>query len=144
MTDEDRSFEDVLAEAQRAGYAEVDPTFDVKGIDTAHKLAILVNLAFGAHVHLEEIFTEGITKLSLLDIDFGREFGYRVKLLAIDKHHDGKVEVRVHPTMVPNDYPIAKVGGVYNAIQLVGDACEDIMLYGRGAGSMPTGSAVVG
>src|SRR5438477_3588689 len=145
MTEEDRSFADVLAEAQRAGYAEADPTFDVGGIDTAHKLAILVNLAFGTHVDLKEIYTEGITKISPLDIDFGKALGYKLKLLAIAKmHEDGKAEARVHPTMVPDDYPIAKVGGVYNAIQIVGNACEDIMLYGRGAGSMPTGSAVVG
>jgi homoserine dehydrogenase len=143
MTDEERSFADVLAEAQRAGYAEADPTFDVGGIDTAHKLAILVNLALGTHVDLKDIFTEGITSISPLDIDFGKAFGYKVKLLAIAKIHGRKAEVRVHPTMVPDEYPIAKVGGVYNAIQIVGDACEDIMLYGRGAGSMPTGSAVV-
>ena len=100
------------------------------------------------HVPLKEIYTEGISRLSPLDIDFGREFGYRLKLLAIAKHHDRSphavAEARVHPTMVPEDYPIAKVGGVYNAIQIVGDACGDIMLYGRGAGSLPTGSAVVG
>src|SRR5438874_8732341 len=145
MTEEDRSFADVLAEAQRAGYAEADPTFDVGGIDTAHKLAILVNLAFGAHVNLKEIYTEGITSISPLDIDFGKVLGYKLKLLAIAKMHEGgKAEARVHPTMVPDEYPIAKVGGVYNAIQIVGNACGDIMLYGRGAGSMPTGSAVVG
>ena len=145
MTEEDRPFADVLAEAQRAGYAEADPTFDVGGIDTAHKLAILVNLAFGAHVVLNEIYTEGITSISPLDIDFGRVLGYKLKLLAIAKMHEGgKAEARVHPTMVPDEYPIAKVVGVYNAIQIVGNACEDIMLYGRGAGSLPTGSAVVG
>jgi homoserine dehydrogenase len=144
MTDEARSFADVLAEAQRAGYAEADPAFDVGGIDTAHKLAILVNLAFGMRVDLKDIFTEGITAISPLDIDFGKALGYKVKLLAIAKMHDGKAEARVHPTMVPDEYPIAKVGGVYNAIQIVGDACADIMLYGRGAGSLPTGSAVVG
>ena len=143
MTDEERSFAEVLAEAQREGYAEADPTFDVGGIDTAHKLAILVNLAFGAHIRLEDIYTEGITSISPLDIDFGKELGYKLKLLAIAKCHDGRVEARVHPTMVPDEYPIAKVSGVYNAIQIVGDACGDIMLYGRGAGSMPTGSAVV-
>jgi homoserine dehydrogenase len=144
MTEEERSFADVLAEAQRAGYAEADPSFDVGGIDTAHKLAILVNLAFGAHVNLKDIYTEGITSISPLDIDFGKVLGYKVKLLAIAKMHEGgKAEARVHPTMVPDEYPIAKVGGVYNAIQIVGNACEDIMLYGRGAGSMPTGSAVV-
>jgi homoserine dehydrogenase len=144
MTDEGRSFDDVLVEAQRAGYAEADPTFDVGGIDTAHKLAILVNLAFGMPIPLKDIFTEGITSISPLDIDFGKALGYKVKLLAIAKMHDGNVEARVHPTMVPDEYPIAKVSGVYNAIQIVGDACDDIMLYGRGAGSMPTGSAVVG
>lgn len=143
MTDEERSFADVLAEAQRAGYAEADPTFDVGGIDTAHKLAILVNLAFGAHISLDNIYTQGITSISPLDIDFGKELNYTVKLLAIAKMHNGQVEARVHPTMVPDEYAIAKVGGVYNAIQIVGDACQDIMLYGRGAGSMPTGSAVV-
>ncbi|HEY2381255.1 MAG TPA: homoserine dehydrogenase [Terriglobia bacterium] len=143
MTDEGRSFSDVLAEAQRAGYAEADPAFDVGGIDTAHKLAILVNLAFDAEAPLKDIFTEGITAITPLDIDFGRTLGYKVKLLAIAKMHDGKVEARVHPTMVPDTYPIAKVGGVYNAIQIVGDACQDIMLYGRGAGALPTGSAVV-
>src|SRR5207237_8532029 len=145
MTEEERSFPDVLAEAQRAGYAEADPTFDVGGIDTAHKLAILVNLAFGAHVNLKDIYTEGITSISPLDIEFGKVLGYKLKLLAIAKMHEGgKAEARVHPTMVPDEYPIAKVVGVYNAIQIVGNACEDIMLYGRGAGSLPTGSAVVG
>ena len=144
MTDEGLAYEAVLLEAQRAGYAEADPTFDVGGIDTAHKLAILVNMAFEMPIQFKDIFTAGITAISPLDIDFGRELGYKVKLLAIAKSHDGRVEARVHPTMVPDDYPIAKVGGVYNAIQIVGDACGDIMLYGRGAGSLPTGSAVVG
>jgi homoserine dehydrogenase len=143
MTDEGRSFDDVLAEAQRAGYAEADPTFDVGGIDTAHKLAILVNLAFGAYVNVNDIFTEGITSISPLDIDFGKQLGYKLKLLAIAKMHDHQVEARVHPTMVPDEYPIANIGGVYNAIQIVGDASDDIMLSGRGAGSLPTGSAVV-
>lgn len=144
MREEDRSFEDVLAEAQRAGYAEADPTFDVGGIDSAHKLAILVNLAFGLPVALGEIYTEGITEISPVDIEFGREFGYTLKLLAIAKSGDGEVEARVHPTMVPDKDPIAQVGGVYNAVEIVGDAVEDLMLYGKGAGEMPTASAVVG
>jgi homoserine dehydrogenase len=144
MTDEERQFPDVLAEAQKAGYAEADPTFDIEGIDSAHKLAILVNLAFGTNVKPRDIYTEGISSIRPIDIDFGKEFGYKLKLLAIAKYRDGKVESRVHPTMVPDDYPIAQVQGVYNAIQIVGDACGDIMLYGRGAGSLPTGSAVVG
>jgi homoserine dehydrogenase len=144
MTEEDRPFADVLAEAQRAGYAEADPTFDVGGIDTAHKLTILVNLASGASMQFKDVHTEGITSTSPVDIEFAKEFGYRVKLLAIAKFGSAGVEARVHPTMVPEDSPIAKVKGVYNAIQVIGDACQDIMLYGRGAGSMPTGSAVVG
>ena len=144
MREEDRSFEDVLAEAQRAGYAETDPTFDVGGIDSAHKLAILVNLAFGLPVALGDIYTEGITEISPVDIEFGREFGYTLKLLAIAKSGDGEVEARVHPTMVPDKDPIAQVGGVYNAVEIVGDAVEDLMLYGKGAGEMPTASAVVG
>jgi homoserine dehydrogenase len=94
-------------------------------------------------IELKSVFTEGITAISPLDIDFGKTLGFKVKLLAIAKLHHGKAEARVHPTMVPDEYPIAKVGGVYNAIQIVGDACQDIMLYGRGAGALPTGSAVV-
>ena len=143
MTEEERTFSDVLAEAQRAGYAEADPTFDVGGIDSAHKLAILARLAFGTLVSMEQIYTSGITEISPVDIEFGREFGYKLKLLAIAKVRDGALEARVHPTMVPDEYPIAQVSGVYNAIQIVGDACEDIMLYGKGAGSLPTASAVV-
>src|SRR5216117_60379 len=108
MTDEERSFADVLAEAQRAGYAEADPTFDVGGIDTAHKLAILVNLAFGIVVRPKDIFTDGIAAISPFDIEFGKTLGYKVKLLAIAKLHEGKVEARVHATMVPDAYPIAK------------------------------------
>ena len=143
MREQERSFDDVLGEAQRAGYAEVDPTFDVGGIDAAHKLAILVNLAFGVAVKLSDIYTEGITEISPIDIDFGREFGYTLKLLAIAKASDAGVEARVHPTMVPDSHPIAQVGGVYNAIEIVGDAVGDLMLYGKGAGGMPTASAVV-
>ena len=143
MREENRSFEDVLREAQRAGYAESDPTFDVEGIDSAHKLAILVNLSFGIPVALGDIYTEGITQISPVDIEFGREFGYTLKLLAIAKSADGEVEARVHPTMVPDDDPIAKVGGVYNAVEIVGDVVEDVMLYGKGAGERPTASAVI-
>jgi homoserine dehydrogenase len=144
MTDEGRGFDEALREAQRAGYAEADPTLDIGGIDTAQKLAILVNLAFGIPVRSTDIFTEGITAISPLDIDFGNALGYKIKLLAIAKLHENTAEARVHPTMIPNEFPISKVGGVYNAIQIVGDACDDIMLYGRGAGSLPTGSAVAG
>ncbi len=143
MTQENRSFADVLQEATRAGYAESDPTFDVEGIDSAHKLAIMVNLAYGTPVNVKDIATEGITKLTPLDFAYAREFGYAIKLLGIAKYAGGDIEARVHPTMIPVSSPIAQVNGVYNAIQVVGDAVSDVMLYGRGAGSMPTGSAVV-
>jgi homoserine dehydrogenase len=143
MTREGESFEGVLKEAQQAGYAEADPTFDVAGIDSAHKLAILVSLAYGTPVNFKEIYTEGITHITPTDIAYAKEFGFTIKLLGIAKLADGEVEARVHPTMVPSSSPIAQVDGVYNAIQLVGDAVGDVILYGRGAGSMPTGSAVV-
>ena len=144
MTHEGQSFERVLDEAKRAGYAEADPTFDVEGIDSAHKLAILVALAYGTPVNVKDVYTEGITNITSLDIAFAKEFGYTIKLLGIAKLVGHEVEARVHPTMLPSSSPIAQVEGVYNAIQLVGDAVGDVVLYGRGAGSMPTGSAVVG
>jgi homoserine dehydrogenase len=147
MTNAGLPFATVLAEAQKAGYAEADPSFDVAGIDAAHKLAILVTLAFGCPVNFKELYVEGITGITPMDIQYATEFGYTIKLLAIAKlqeSKDGKeVEARVHPTMIANDSPLARVGGVYNAIQVTGDAVGDIMLYGRGAGSMPTASAVV-
>jgi homoserine dehydrogenase len=151
MTEAGRSFEEVLAEAQKAGYAEADPTFDIAGTDAAHKLAILMNLAFGTPINFKDIYVEGITGIAPLDIAYATEFGYTIKLLAIAKLHEGRdgreapaeLEARVHPTMIANDAPIARVGGVYNAIQVTGDAVGDIMLYGRGAGSLPTASAVM-
>jgi homoserine dehydrogenase len=142
MTREGHGFAEVLAEAQRAGYAEADPTFDVDGIDSAHKLSIMVTLAYGTPVNFKEIYTEGITHLTPLDIAYAREFGYTVKLLGITKFLESEIEARVHPTMIPSDSPVSQVEGVYNAIQLVGDAVGDIVLYGQGAGSLPTGSAV--
>jgi homoserine dehydrogenase len=143
MTREGQRFDTVLADAQQAGYAEADPTFDVAGIDSAHKLTIMVTLAYGSPVNFKEIFTEGITHLTPLDIAYAHEFGYTIKLLGIAKLHENDVEARVHPTMIPSDSPVAGVDGVYNAIQLVGDSVGDIVLYGQGAGSLPTGSAVV-
>jgi len=143
MTREGQRFDTVLADAQKAGYAEADPTFDVAGIDSAHKLTIMVTLAYGSPVNFKEIFTEGITHLTPLDIAYAHEFGYTIKLLGIAKLHENDVEARVHPTMIPSDSPVAGVDGVYNAIQLVGDSVGDIVLYGQGAGSLPTGSAVV-
>ena len=151
MTEAGRSFEAVLAEAQKAGYAEADPTFDIAGTDAAHKLAILINLAFGTPVNFKDVYVEGIAGIAPMDIAYATEFGYTIKLLAIAKLHEereggrapAELEARVHPTMIASDAPIARVGGVYNAIQVTGDAVGDIMLYGRGAGSLPTASAVV-
>jgi homoserine dehydrogenase len=144
MTNAGRKFEEVLKEAQAKGYAEADPTFDIEGIDSAHKLAVITMLAYGTPVKLDEIYTEGISKITPLDIDFARDLGYKIKLLAITKMVNGEVEARVHPTMLPEEFPIATVDGVYNALSVVGDAVGSTMFYGRGAGDMPTGSAVVG
>jgi homoserine dehydrogenase len=144
MTNEGRKFDEVLKEAQAKGYAEADPTFDIEGIDSAHKLAVLTMLAYGTPVKFSDIYTEGISKITPLDIDFAKELGYKIKLLAITKMVAGEVEARVHPTMLPGEYPIAAVDGVFNALSIVGDAVGSTMFYGRGAGDMPTGSAVVG
>jgi homoserine dehydrogenase len=143
MTNAGRKFEDVLREAQAMGYAEADPTFDIEGIDSAHKLAILTMLAFGTPVKFDDIYTEGISKITPLDIDFARDLGYKIKLLAITKMVNGEAEARVHPTMLPEEYPIATVDGVFNALSVVGDAVGSTLFYGRGAGDLPTGSAVV-
>jgi homoserine dehydrogenase len=144
MTSAGRKFDEVLKEAQAKGYAEADPTFDVEGIDSAHKLAVLTMLTFGTPVKFEDIYTEGISKITPLDIDFAKDLGYKIKLLAITKMADGEIEARVHPTMLPDTYPLAAVDGVFNALSVVGDAVGSTMFYGRGAGDMPTGSAVVG
>ncbi|MBU4320104.1 MAG: homoserine dehydrogenase, partial [Nitrospinae bacterium] len=143
MTDEGIEFSDALKEAQRLGYAEADPTYDIEGIDSAHKLAILASLAYNIPFSFNDVYREGITRITSQDISFAGELGYKIKLLAIAKASDGKVELRVHPTMVPKDYLISKVDGVFNAIYVQGDAVGDTLYYGRGAGDMPTGSAVV-
>lgn len=144
MTNEGHDFAEVLRDAQAHGYAEADPTFDVEGIDTAHKLAILISLCFGTRVKFADIHTEGISRISALDIQFARQFGYKIKLLAISKEAGGRVEARVHPTMIPSNYPLADVDGVFNAVRLVGDFVGPVMLYGRGAGMDATASAVMG
>jgi len=144
MTDEGRNFKEVLKEAQEKGYAEADPTYDIRGIDAAHKLAILIRLAFGTPIRFNEISMGGITEITPLDIEFTREFGYRVKLLAIAKLDQGKVEARVYPTLIPERHLLATVEGVFNAIYIKGDAVGPTLFYGQGAGQMPTGSAVVG
>jgi homoserine dehydrogenase len=143
MTDEGGNFKEVLREAQERGYAEADPTYDIEGIDAAHKLAILIRLAFGTPIRFEEIFIGGISEITPLDIQYGREFGYRIKLLAIAKIDEGKVEARVHPTLIPEGHLLSTVEGVFNAIYIKGDAIGPTLFYGQGAGQMPTGSAVV-
>ena len=143
MTDEGRNFKDVLKEAQEKGYAEADPTYDIEGIDAAHKLAILIRLAFGTPIRFEEVFIGGISEITPLDIQFGREFGYRIKLLAIAKIDQGKIEARVHPTLIPERHLLSTVEGVFNAIYIKGDAIGPTLFYGQGAGQMPTGSAVI-
>jgi homoserine dehydrogenase len=142
MTDEGLDFSLVLKEAQAHGYAEADPTLDIEGMDSAHKLQILVALAFRTFVDLKHIHTEGITRVTAQDIEYARELGYRIKLLAIAKASSAGVEARVHPTMIPAASPLAAVSGVFNAIFLTGDAVGDLMFYGRGAGQLPTASAV--
>ena len=149
MTDEGLDFSLVLKEAQTHGYAEADPTLDIEGMDSAHKLQILVALAFRTFVDLKHIHTEGITRVTAQDIEYARELGYRIKLLAIAKATEpaggagAGVELRVHPTMIPAASPLAAVSGVFNGISLTGDAVGDLMFYGRGAGQMPTASAVL-
>jgi homoserine dehydrogenase len=143
-TEDGSNFEDVLAEAQKSGFAEADPTLDVEGIDAAHKLAILTSLAYGMEINFNDIYIEGISKITPMDIEFAGQFGYRIKLLAITKDTGGAIEARVHPTMIPFSNPLSGVNGVLNAIVISGDAIGDMMLYGYGAGMMPTASAVVG
>jgi homoserine dehydrogenase len=143
MTDERVDFADALKEAQRLGYAEADPTFDIEGIDTAHKMTLLASLAYGIPLSFNDVYKEGITKITARDIEFATELGYRIKLLDIAKAVDGEIEMRVHPTMVPNEYLISKVDGSFNAIFVEGDAVGSTLYYGRGAGDLPTGSAVV-
>ncbi len=143
MSQHGMSYAQALAEAQAAGYAEADPTLDVEGIDTAHKLTILMSLAYGARLDLEAIAVEGISRLDPLDLQFAREFGYRLKLLAITRDDGHRVEARVHPTLVPKGHMLSQVNGAMNAVYLTGDAAGPILLYGQGAGMMPTASAVV-
>ena len=143
ITEERSAFGAALTEAQTRGYAEADPTLDVDGIDTAHKIAILTALAYGMEINLPKVYIEGITKITPLDVEFAEHFGYRIKLLAISKNHGDKIEARVHPTMIPFGNLLSNVSGTVNAVMVSGDAVGDIMLYGRGAGMMPTASAVI-
>ena len=143
MSQEGAPFEEVLEEAQKLGYAEADPTFDIDGHDAGHKLAILVNLAYGTAIPFADVYREGIRNATPQDIDYARQLGLTLKLLAIAKPHDGQVEARVHPTLVDNGHLLASVNGVYNAVFLTGDNVDATLHYGRGAGALPTGGAVV-
>src|SRR6266498_6090941 len=142
MTDEGRDFAEVLKEAQAKGYAEADPALDIEGLDSAHKLQILASLAFRTTVDLKDIYTEGISGVAGEDVVNAGELGYRIKLLAIAKASDGSLEARVHPTMIPADSPMAAVSGVFNAVFITGDNVGNLMFYGRGAGQLPTASAI--
>jgi homoserine dehydrogenase len=143
MRDKGLPFEDALKDAQRRGYAEADPTFDIEGVDAAHKLTILSALAFGIPMQFKSVYTEGISKLTKADIGYAEELGYRIKLLGITRRAKNGIELRVHPTLVPARRLIANVEGVMNAILVKGDAVGPTLYYGAGAGSLPTASAVV-
>jgi homoserine dehydrogenase len=143
MREKGRDFADVLAEAQALGYAEADPTFDVEGIDAAHKLTILASIAFGIPLQFEKIYTEGITRITRLDVDYAEKLGYRIKHLGIARKTGEGIELRVHPTLIPERRLIANVNGVMNAVLVKGDAVGPTLYYGAGAGADPTASAVV-
>ncbi|MCE2028869.1 homoserine dehydrogenase [Sessilibacter corallicola] len=143
MRDKGRAFEDVLKEAQELGYAEADPTFDVEGIDAAHKLVILASIAFGIPLQFDKVFTEGITKITEEDVAYAQELGYRIKHLGIARRVGNSAELRVHPTMIPKERLLANVDGVMNAVLVQGDAVGPTLYYGAGAGDEPTASAVI-
>jgi homoserine dehydrogenase len=143
MRDKGADFGDALKEAQRLGYAEADPTFDVEGIDTAHKLTILAAIAFGIPLKFKQAYTEGITRITRMDVQYAEKLGYRLKLLGIARRANGGVELRVHPTLIPERRLIANVDGAMNAVLVKGDAVGPTMFYGAGAGAEPTASAVV-
>jgi len=143
MREKGRDFADVLAEAQRLGYAEADPTFDIEGNDAAHKLTILSSLAFGIPLQTDKVYIEGITKITREDVEYATSLGYRIKLLGIAKRTPAGIEMRVHPTFIPQKRLIANVDGVMNAVLVNGDAVGSTLYYGAGAGAEPTASAVV-
>jgi len=143
ITDEGIPFVEALDQAQNQGYAEADPTLDIEGFDTAHKVAILAALAYGMEINLDDVYIEGISRITPLDIAFAEQFGYRIKLLAISKFLNDRVEARVHPTMIPFDNLLTHINGTVNAVAVSGDAVGDILLCGHGAGMMPTASAVI-
>ncbi|MFQ5808563.1 MAG: homoserine dehydrogenase [Armatimonadota bacterium] len=144
MTEGGESFDEALSQAQALGYAEADPWADVEGDDAAYKIAILAAIAFGKRINIADVPREGISKITPADIQYASEMGYVIKLLAIARDEDGETEVRVHPALVATSHPLGAVGDVFNAVLVRGDAVGDVMLYGRGAGALPTGSAIVG
>ena len=144
MSNDGASYSDALKEAQKLGYAESNPTADVEGYDAAYKLSILSSLSFHTKIPYTNIFREGITEIDNLDIKYGKKLGYTLKLLAIGKNSAKGIEVRVHPAFVKDSHPLASVNDSYNAVYINGDSVDDVMLYGRGAGALPTGSAIVG
>lgn len=144
MSQEGSDYDEVLKEAQEKGYAEANPASDVEGLDAARKLAILASIGFNSRMTFDDVYVEGITKITARDIEYAKELGYVIKLLAIGKEDNGQVEVRVHPAFLPKNHPMAAVNDVFNAIFVRGDAVGDTMFYGRGAGELPTASAVVG
>lgn len=143
MREEGRAFEDVLQEAQELGYAEADPTFDVEGIDAAHKLTILASIAFGIPLQFDKAYTEGITQLTTADVNYAEALGYRIKHLGVARRTGSGIELRVHPTLIPEERLLANVNGVMNAVMINGDAVGSTLYYGAGAGMEPTASAVV-
>jgi homoserine dehydrogenase len=143
MGDKARDFADVLKEAQALGYAEADPTFDVEGIDAAHKLVILASLAFAIPLQYDKVFTEGISTIATKDIEYAKQFGYRIKHLGIARQTGKGIELRVHPTLIPEKRLIANVDGVMNAVLVKGDAVGPTLYYGAGAGAEPTASSVI-
>lgn len=143
MSKEGTSYADALKKAQELGYAEANPSADVDGFDATYKLSILSTLAYHKKVPVERIYREGISEISTKDIAIGGSLGYTLKLLAISKNRNGKIEARVHPAFIKNEHPLASVSGSFNAVHMVGDSVGDIMMYGRGAGDLPTGSAIV-
>ena len=144
MTESGMDYKEALAKATELGYAEADPTADVEGYDAGRKIAIMASIAFNSRVTFADVYTEGITKISADDIKYAKEFGYVIKLLGVAKNTEDGIEVKVHPMLIPNNHPLANVNDAFNAVFVHGKAMDDAMFMGRGAGQMPTASAVVG
>jgi homoserine dehydrogenase len=144
MTEKGADFGETLKQAQELGYAEADPAFDIDGVDASHKIAILANLAYGTPVDIDSISSEGIRNVTSADISFAKELGFRIKLIAIARETGGKLDIRVHPSLLPESHPLAQVGGVFNSVAVVGENAGPQAFIGQGAGSAATASAVVG